>query len=278
MTLLGKVFTALIFLLSVVFFLLGVAVNSTHISQKLEAEKWRAEAQKANEELTQSQEQTERYRTDLAIERAARRATLAAMQEQLTTATNDKERASRAETGLQASFTAATETNNATATELKARTEENTVLRDKLKVAREDRDQLFGRLVKATDDLSRLQGTYASLVIREKETADSLTKTVHLLSSLGINPDTELNAPATNGEIVGIDGTLVEVNLGRDDGLRTGHTLEVHRNGQYLGRLSVKTVRDGAATARILEDFQRGYIRVGDTVDTQLEISITRKK
>ena len=278
MTLLGKVFTGMIFVLSVVFFLLAALVNNEHINQKQEADKFRQQAQQAQSELTQARQETEDTRTELAIERAARRSTLAAMQEQLTAANSEKEASARAELNLQATVTSVTNTNKATATELKARTDENKQLRTELVDARQDRDQLFQRLVAATDKLSRLQGEYASLALREKDLADDYTKAKELLESLGVGPDTMLNAPATNGEVIAVNTSgIVEVSLGRDDGLRGGHTLEVHRNGQYLGRLVVQTVRDDKSTAKILRSYQRGYIRVGDRVDTQLEFSITRK-
>ena len=55
MTLLGKVFTGVIFVLSVLFFSIAVAVNSTHINQKQEADRYRGIADTATREKEQLQ-------------------------------------------------------------------------------------------------------------------------------------------------------------------------------------------------------------------------------
>ena len=53
MTLLGKVFTGLVFLLSVIFFSLAVAVNASHINQKTRAETFSKQAADAQQKNTQ---------------------------------------------------------------------------------------------------------------------------------------------------------------------------------------------------------------------------------
>lgn len=271
MTLLGKVFTGLIFLLSVVFFALSIAVNATHTNQKLAAEAAKKRADASDEEVRQVKTLLENTKTDLAIEQAARQTALEALQGQLGAATEDRESAERALRDLQASLTAAIQTNRANADELDATRKENAALRQDIVSARLDRDQLFQRLVSATDTTNRLYGDLQSLALREKELAEDYTKAKELLEILDVKPDTLLTAPAVNGEVLAVDTSgLVEVSLGRDDGMRAGFTLDVHRDGQYLGRLLVKTVRDDKSVAQILDGYRRGYIRPGDRVDSKL--------
>lgn len=272
MTLLGKVFTGLVFLLSVIFFALSIAVNATHINQAKEAASNKQAAEKAQGEANQIRMQYENIKTELAIEQAARRSTLASLQDQLTTAQSERESAERDLRDLQSALTAANQTNLANANELDAKTKENELLRQKLVEARQDRDQMFQRLVTATDQTNRLQSDLQTLAMRERDLADDYTKLKERMDVLGIKPDTPLNAPpSVNGEVLAVDtGGLVEVSLGRDDGMREGFTLEVHRGQQYLGRLVVKTVRDDKSVARILDGYQRGYIRPGDRVDSKL--------
>ena len=272
MTLLGKVFTGLVFLLSVIFFALSIAVNATHINQRTQAEANQKLADAAQRERDQIRTQYESTKSELAIEQAARRATIASLQDQLTTATSERESAERDLRDLQSALTAANQTNAESANALEAKTKENELLRQKLVDARQDRDQMFQRLVTATDQTNRLQSDLQSLAMRERDLADDYTKLKERMDILGIKPDTPLNAPpAVNGEVLAVDtGGLVEVSLGRDDGLREGFTLEVHRGQQYLGRLMVKTVRDDKSVAKILDGYRRGYIRPGDRVDSKL--------
>ena len=278
MNLLGKVFTALILALSLIFFLLAVAVNNEHIKNKDKADTATAAQKKAESDLNQAQVQIQSLQNKLAIERAARVATLGTLEAANREMKSQRDKSNREALNLSSALTAATETNKANAIELKARDDENKALRADLLAARADRDQLFGRLVAATDSLGRLEGRYSELNVKANLLADENTKSKSLIDSLGIDPDTVLSPPATNGLVVAVDGTNVEVNLGRDDGLAIGDTIEVSRNSNYLGRLQIATVRNDKAVARILESYQRGYIRSGDRVDTQLEISITRKR
>lgn len=272
MTLLGKVFTGLIFLLSVIFFALSIAVNASHINQKTMAASWETKAKASDLEVQQVRTQYENTKTELSIEQAARRSAIAALNEQLETAKTARETSDRDYRGLQSALTAAAQTNAANANEIAALTNDNKLLRTELVDARLDRDQLAQRLVTAKDQENRLKGTLDSLAQREKSLAEDYTKAKELLDILGVKPDTILNAPpAVNGEVLAVDtGGLVEVSLGRDDGVRAGHTLEASRNGQYLGRLLVMTVRDDKSVASIVDAYRRGYIRAGDRVDSKL--------
>ncbi len=172
---------------------------------------------------------------------------------------------------LQSAHTALVQTEQATQLELKAKTADNELLRTQIKDARQDRNQIFQRLVAAKDEFNRLQGDLQTLVERERQLAMDYTAAKEKLDILGITPDTLLQTPDVNGQVLAVaTNGLVEISLGRDDGMREGFTLEVHRGGQYLGRLKVRTVRDDKSVAEILTGYQKGYIRAGDRVDSKL--------
>ena len=155
---------------------------------------------------------------------------------------------------------------------LDATSKDNDVLRQKLKDSRQDRDQIFQRLVAAQDNLNRTQGSLQTIIDRERQLASDYTAAKEKLEILGIDPDTELlEPPRVNGQITLVDSNgLVEVNIGKDDGLREGFTLDVTRDKQYLGRLVIRRVADDKAIGEILKDYQKGYMRSGDRVDSKL--------
>ena len=62
----------------------------------------------------------------------------------------------------------------------------------------------------------------------------------------------------------------VVVSVGRDDGLRAGHKLEVYRGGQYLGRIEIKSIKDDQAIGQILASFRKGFIQAGDKVAAKI--------
>ncbi|MCC7337067.1 MAG: hypothetical protein IT422_18400 [Pirellulaceae bacterium] len=271
MTLLGKVFTGLIFLLSVIFFSLAVAVNASHINQKTLAVKYQTEAKAAKDKNTELTSLLESTKDELAIEQLARRSALGALQTQLGDMKNDLQQKEKQLQDAQAALTQFTSTEKQTQAELKARTDDNELLRKQMVDAREDRNQLFQRLVGAKDQLNRLQGIYQSERERERALASQMTAAMEKLEVLDIRPETLLKAPAVNGKVTAVSTSgLVEVSLGRDDGMREGFTLEAHRDGQYLGRLKVKTVADNKSVAEIMTGYQKGYIRAGDRVDSKL--------
>jgi hypothetical protein len=271
MNLLGKVFTGLIFLLSVIFFSLAVAVNASHINQKTLAEKYQKEAQdfeRKNKELTSLLEVA---KDELSLEQAARRSALAALQTQLEQKKDELQKKEIELESVQSAHTNLVATEKETQQELKARTDDNELLRKQMVDAREDRNQLFQRLLASKDQLNRLQGIYQAERERERQLATQLSMASEKLEKIGIRPDTLLTAPEVNGQVTAVSTNgLVEVSLGRDDGMREGFTLEVHRNGQYLGRLLIKTVTDNKSVAEIMTGYQKGYVREGDRVDSKL--------
>lgn len=272
MTLLGKVFTAIIFVLSVVFFALSIAVNATHISNKKLADTRKAEADTANREKQTLMDKLETVKRELAIEQAARRTALASLQSQLSQLSKDNSDKEKELRDLISAHTAIVATEKTTSETLKARIAENDLLRDQIKTARDDRNQLFSRLVTAKDQFNRLQGEFDRLSERWADLNNDHNLAMNLLQTLGVKPDTDLSTPpAVNGEVLAVatDGT-VTVSLGQDDGIREKMTLDVHRSGQYLGKVEVTRVTPNQSIGRILIKFQKGPILAGDRVDSKL--------
>ncbi len=276
MTLLGKVFTGLLFLLSVIFFTLAVAVNASHIDYRdlvknptTGFEKRVKDAEVKNQQLGNLLEVA---KSELSIEQAARRSALAALQTQIDQREQELATQDAELTKLLAAHTDLVATEQLTQQELKAKTDDNETLRKQIVEAREDRNQLYGRLVKSIDEYNRLQGMYQSLDDRRQQLASDYTSAKEKLDILNIKPNTLIEAPpAVNGQVLAVSTSgSVEVSLGRDDGMREGFTLEVSRSGQYLGRLKLTTVAADKSVAQILTGHQRGYIREGDRVDSKL--------
>ncbi len=276
MTLLGRIFTGLIFILSILFFAFAIAVNASHVNYRelvknpttgYEARVKAAETK--NRQLTTLLEDT---KSDLAIEQAARRSALGALQTQIDQREAELASQEAELTKLLAAHTNLVATEQQTQQDLSARTQDNELLRKQNVEAFEDRNQLFARMTKAIDDYNRLQGMYQALDERRQQLASDYTSAKEKLDILGIKPNAVYpGAPAANGKVVAVSTNgLVEVSLGKDAGIYEGVTLEVHRSGQYLGRLKVTRVAPDRSVAEILTGFQTGYIREGDRVDTKL--------
>ena len=77
--------------------------------------------------------------------------------------------------------------------------------------------------------------------------------------------------PAIDGLVTAVADDAVELSLGGDDGLQMGHELEVYREGQYVGRVRVVSVKPDRAFAVVIKPFSRGIIQRGDRVATRLK-------
>jgi len=87
--------------------------------------------------------------------------------------------------------------------------------------------------------------------------------------SLGSLPKDRV--PTINGVVMAVADDSIEVSLGFDDGLQTGHQIEVYRNDEYLGRAIVKSVKPDRAVAVLVREYSRGIVQRGDKVTTRLK-------
>jgi hypothetical protein len=78
-------------------------------------------------------------------------------------------------------------------------------------------------------------------------------------------------APKVEGVVLEVsDKDLIEISIGRDDGLKEGHSLEVFRDNTYLGRIIIRRTAPDRAVGQIIKELQRGQIKRGDRVSTKL--------
>ena len=164
MTLVGKIFTFLILLMSVAFLMLAVTVFATHRNWR-DAVMGGADQpglKKQVEEIAdvnrRLREELERASDRLAIEQASRAYALAALQTRLEQAEQALSAREREYAELQAAhgtMVTALETNEEN---LKKITDEITQLRVDLRAAEQARDEKFSQVVQLTDKLHELDG------------------------------------------------------------------------------------------------------------------------
>ena len=78
--------------------------------------------------------------------------------------------------------------------------------------------------------------------------------------------------PPLDGVITAVStkAPLVQISLGSDDGLKSGHTLEVFRGSSYLGRIVIREVSPSQAVGVIVTELQKDNFQKGDRVATKL--------
>ncbi len=281
MTLLGKIFTVLIFLMSVVFMSFAICVFQTHKNWKLMVTNPTAteqyglglkfqveELHRINEELKQERERIERQ---LTLEKAARRHALAALRTQLEDArallADAEDSLRRNDATLQTTSTSL-RMNQET---LANYTREVGQLREDIRATTRDRDLQFDKVVKLTDDVHQAHGLEDTLRVRNQQLAIDIAaqKRRMIQEGISIHDPVDGKAPELDGVVTAVNNTnLVEISLGSDDGLREGHYLEVYRDNRYVGRVIVRKIYSDGSVAEILPKYLKFPIQRDDRVAT----------
>src|SRR6188508_3395868 len=138
MTLIGKIFTMLIFVMSLVFMAFAVMVFATHTNWKANAAALGAKLTTLQTTLKESEDLRTRLKTELAQEQAARKAALAALQVRATRAESGLAAKEKELADLSAAHSKATETAKEAQTRLTSLEDETKRLRDELRGAHKE--------------------------------------------------------------------------------------------------------------------------------------------
>lgn len=277
MSLLGKICIVLIFVMSILFMAFSMSVYATHRNYR-EAIKGsnglESQLRTAQDQARQKEADNERILTQLQMERAARKESIAVLEtraRQFSTQLLKREKDYEELQNKHRQAIATLETAEARMADLKGEVEG---LRDSVQTAQKDRDEQFAAVVKLTDTIHENE----SLVRRLKERNDQLEMQVGRMAKVmrrnGITEfdDVENIPPRLDGIVTVVrDEDLIEISLGSDDGLKKGHALEVFRAaGDYLGRVIITDVSPDRAVGRVVPEYRQGVIRRGDKVATKL--------
>lgn len=284
MNLVGKILTALIALLSVVFMSFALAVYATHVNWRDRVmnpdDGYQAKLKKEQDAKKELQGQMDRLVAELDAEKKAGNDVKRSL-------TTEKEVLQRENVDMKKSLTevqererkavaALTATQNAAA----AATGERDQLRKDLAEARKQREEEFRKAVELTDALHQNANDLTTLKQRNTTLVQDLQKYKDLLARQGMTQDIDVLLrklpPAVGGEVTmaGGSGGLIEISLGSDDGLKKGDRLEVYRTGAagstYLGKVEVVEAVPERSVCKIIPEYQKGAIQKGDRVASKL--------
>jgi len=280
MTLVGKIFTVLIFIMSLVFMSFAVMVFATHQnwrdmvkstdSSKPGLER-RLELKTA--ELTAAKAEHERTKQQLALEQASRRQALAALQTRLTTAEATVAQQEKELNDKIAALNQESEANKIAQNRLTALEGEVSKLRKETQLAQLDRDTQFSKVVELTDRLNQDEVKRQALEERNNQLNAQMAQMKLVMDANGLDVHSlvsNLEPINLNGIVLVVgDKDLIEISVGKDDGLREGHIMEVYRGDTYIGQIKIMKVAPDRAVGQINKDLKRGQVRKGDHVTTK---------
>lgn len=278
MTFLGRLFSFIILVSSVVFFAVALMANASHIDYRTKLGQLRTENQQLKATVNEARSANETMQSRLAHEQSSRAAALASLQSQLSIQTTQLQTANSALSNANSINTMRNQ-EHATTLDLLASTKaQNDALRKEIDKVISDRNEGRIKLIALTDELNSLKSLEADLRDQLSQLQDQATRYEALaetrgeaLKGFGVS-DVQDHAPVDlRGEVLAISGgDAVEISLGKDDGIRVGHTLEVYRGAQYLGRVEITRALDDRSVGKILAAYRKGYIQSGDKVASKI--------
>jgi len=288
MTLLGKIFTVLILVMSLVFMAFSVMVLATDQNWRLKAINPRPGEKGHNPEFAkgltyevEDQRQAnnalkvekQELLQELSEEKAARALAIAQLQTKYQRVKAEYDRINAEKTKLESELAVATDEVKAASERLKNLTEENLALREQVKTVVADNVVQHGRVVQLSDRIHELEGIERNLIARRDQLADDVAQSERTLRAHGLTKDSpiEKTPPPLSGYVSAVstqNKDFLEITLGEDDGLRLGHELDVFRNRSYLGRVVVRKVSTNRSVAQVKS--QKNPIKKYDSVTTKL--------
>ena len=270
---LGKIFVFGVFVMSLMLMSFAVAIYSSHINWQEVAKKKQDDLEKLKAEETSLNQEITRLTANVASAEAAREQVVAKFQQALIE--KDKE------------LRTLKDARDDKLTEMQKKiadlaTIEADLTRAREEVAklqadvREKQQKVDVQVTRAAEIAGQLHEKESFLEIaneRKSQLEKQVAQARLLLKQNGLSLDNlpKDRVPTMTGVVMAVADDAIEVSLGFDDGLQTGHQIEVYRNDEYLGRAIVKSVKPDRAIAVLVREYSRGIVQRGDKVTTRLK-------
>ena len=270
---LGKIFVFGVFVMSLMLMSFAVAIYSSHVNWQEVAKKKQEDLDKLKTEETSLNQEITRLTANIATSEAARDQVIAKFQQALIE--KDKE----LKTLKDARDDKLTEMQKKIAdlatveADLTRAREEVTKLQAEVRDKQQKVDSQVTRAAEIAGQLHEKESFLEIANERKAQLEKQVAQARLLLKQNGLSLDSlpKDRVPTMNGVVMAVADDAIEVSLGFDDGLQTGHQIEVYRNDEYLGRAIVKSVKPDRAVAVLVREYSRGIVQRGDKVTTRLK-------
>ena len=270
---LGKIFVFGVFVMSLMLMSFAVAIYSSHVNWQEVAKKKQEDLDKLKAEEASLNQEITRLTANVASSEAARDQVVAKFQQALIE--KDKE------------LTTLKDARDDKLSEMQKKIADLATVEADLTQAREEvanlqadvrksQQKVDAQVTRAAEIAGQLHEKESFLEIaneRKSQLEKQVAQARLLLKQNGLSLDSlpKDRVPTMNGVVMAVADDAIEVSLGFDDGLQTGHQIEVYRNDEYLGRAIVKSVKPDRAIAVLVREYSRGIVQRGDKVTTRLK-------
>ena len=274
MNLMGKIFTFMIFVMSVVFLVVSIMVGASDRNWKAKAALEKTRASSASSSIDSLKDETAKLEKTLEFEKASRSQQLANLQSiNLVSQSELRDKNSQFNDVQEVSDTLSRELVEANKrlvdqdSELKGLKENNTKLVDDIAAQFAENRNIEKLLFELTAKLEQLTQKEADMAA-ELALANKVLKANGLNGrSLTASIPPKIEAVVT---AVGQNGDKFAIMAGMDDGLRKGHEMDIYRSNRYVGVGIVIAAENNRSVLSIVKETMNDSVREGDNVSTKL--------
>jgi hypothetical protein len=285
MNLLGKIFVFAVFVMSLVLMTFAGAVYVSHTNWKDEIERtpeqcivgqrpgYKYLLQEAETERQTLQDQITALSEKVGATERARDQVVAKLQSALAEKSGELDKLRQEQAALRTAEQELTERVKVAQDELKEATARVETLRKQVADQQGRVDDQVGRAAKLAAELEEAKAFLTMANERKAQLEKQVQNARDLLKQSGLTIDSlpRDRVPTLDGDVLAVAQDSIQVSLGSDNGLQIGHTLEVYRSGEYVGRAVVRSVKADSAIAVLVKEFSRGIVQRGDKVTTRLK-------
>jgi hypothetical protein len=276
MNLVGKIFIVLIFVMSLVFMSLVLAVYSTH-------ENWRnkvkdpqngleAQLKKEKDLRQEAEEQLDKKIKEHESEQIAYVLAARLARTQAENYAKERNDAQQLATAKDALAREAIKNNGIQQENWKDLAAQLATLRTESEKLLKDRTGLMSQVVELNDRVNKDASEHSTLRKRAVEIENQLIGARTVLDNHKLPHDPAMDSsrtPSVEGRVLSASQTGMEISIGSDQGLRVGHKLVAYRlgaaGGTYLGTVEVISVQPDRAVCKGVPPM-KGQIQKGDRV------------
>lgn len=270
---LGKIFVFGVFVMSLMLMSFAVAIYSSHVNWQEVAKKKQEDLDKLKAEESSLNQEITRLTANVASSEAARDQVIAKFQQALIEKDQELKKLTEARDEKLTDMQKKIADLATVEADLTRAREEVTKLQAEIRDRQQKVDAQVTRAAEIAGQLHEKESFLEIANERKSQLEKQVAQARLLLKQNGLSLDSlpKDRVPTMNGVVMAVADDAIEVSLGFDDGLQTGHQIEVYRNDEYLGRAIVKSVKPDRAIAVLVREYSRGIVQRGDKVTTRLK-------
>ncbi len=272
MNLIGKILTMLILVMSLLFLFVAFMVAASHQNWKGIAEENQSLANQYLDEKNQIKQQIVTKEQQLRREQVSRMMVVAQLESQWQRANADYNSIVEQLSNVTADLQQKTITLKEAEERLNEQDGQVAELDGQVTTLTQNIAAEHSKVIELQNLRFQLSGTLEALESQKQALANSMAANTRVMKKFGISNDMLVDdiPPILDGVVTKIrENGLVEINLGTDDGLKKGHTVDIHRRGQYVGQGTVHTVIHNQAAVQMIREMTDTAVLQEDLVTTE---------